>query len=53
MVAAVSSICLVSGAWLACAALKRPIYKARFERLGGALMVTGLALLGTGLGVRP
>lgn len=51
MIAVVSSICLISGACVAVGALTRPRYQISFERLGGALMVTGLALLGTGLGV--
>ena len=51
MVCVVSSICVVSGACFACVAFKRPRYQAAFERLGGGLMVTGLGLLGAGLGI--
>ena len=51
MVGVVSSICVVSGACFAYGALKQPQYRAVFERLGGGLMVTGLGLLGVGLGL--
>lgn len=53
VIAALSSILLVSGACFAYAALCRPKCQVMFERCGGALMVTGLGLLGTGLGLRP
>ena len=53
MIAAMSSTCLVLGGSLAYAALRRPSCQAILERCGGALMVTGLALLGTGLGIHP
>lgn len=53
MIATLSSSCLIIGGCVACAALKRPNHQAAFERVGGMLMVAGLALLGTGLGLRP
>lgn len=41
--------CLLSGVGAACAAPYAPMHVAAFERCGGILMVTGLALLGAAL----
>lgn len=49
MVVQLSAICVISGGLLACAALRRPQHRPVFERLGGGLIVVGLALLGAGL----
>ena len=52
MIGLVSSICVIYSVLASPALLsKRPRYQAAFERLGGGLMVTGLGLLGAGLGL--
>jgi hypothetical protein len=49
VVPVLSIVCLVAGTAFAWAATRHPALVATFERCGGALLVTGLVLVGTGL----
>ena len=49
MVVVVSLASLISGSALAAAAERHPAYVAMLERGAGALMIAGLALLGSSL----
>ena len=54
MLTVASFITLVLGGSLAYAATNHPLHAALLERLGGMLMIVGLAILGTGLaGIQP
>ena len=49
MIAAVSLMSLLLGTALACAAERVPSRVEAFESSGGALLIAGLALIGSGL----
>lgn len=50
VLSSLSVTAIVSGAALAYVSTRRPAHTATLERWGGILMVTGLALIGVGLG---